>query len=54
MVDRIDVDDAPGGIAKGSPLDDGGFRVRGTIVKAKGLGDATRKGMSRYKTGGLS
>jgi hypothetical protein len=32
-----------GGIAKGLPLDDGGFPVRGTIVKAKDFGDATRQ-----------
>jgi hypothetical protein len=31
-----------GGIVKGSALGDGGLSVRGTIVKAKGLGDATR------------
>jgi hypothetical protein len=31
-----------GGIAKGLPLDDGDLWMRGTIVKAKGLGDATR------------
>ncbi len=30
-----------GGIAKGSALDDGGFRVHKTIAKAKGLGDTT-------------
>jgi hypothetical protein len=31
-----------GGIAKSLPLDDGGFPVRKTIVKTRGLGDATR------------
>ena len=31
-----------GGIAKGSSLDDGGFLVRGTIPKARGLEAATR------------
>jgi hypothetical protein len=31
----------PGGIAKGSALDDGGLCVHKTIVKTKGLGDAT-------------
>jgi hypothetical protein len=31
-----------GGIVKGSSLGDGGLCVQGTIVKTKGLGDATR------------
>jgi hypothetical protein len=30
-----------GGTAKGLPFDDGGFPVRRTIVKARGLGDVT-------------
>ncbi len=31
-----------GAVAKGLPLDDGGFRLSQTIIKAGGLDDATR------------